>query len=161
MTTWGLNEKIRPSQWVNAGLKVRTFSSPDRNTLYGNTQSNRMECEANKEDCLAYGAGGEDMFTLKIQPNSLYIKDFKENQNDGDKIVIPRGYADVKAIKGAPGKIVIEASYESSDMRGDTVRWLKVVLEDTKWSLEEVERWAETAKNSTKNENRENPISNY
>ena len=84
---------------------------------------------------------------MKIQDETLYLKDFKKNENDGDKIYLPGGYADITAKQASPGKITISATYEKKGQNGTTTSWVNVVLEDTSWSLEKVGGWVEKAKN--------------
>ena len=127
-------------------LKVLKSKNSNRYTLYGNTQSNTFECGVGK-DCEVYGGGGDDKFTHKIQPNNLYIQDFKENENDGDKIYIPDGYSDIKATKNRSNSINIVGSYIVKSRRRKTTKYLNITLENTNWGLKEVGEWIEDMNN--------------
>ncbi|MDD5305913.1 MAG: hypothetical protein PHU25_01195 [Deltaproteobacteria bacterium] len=136
-------------------LKVLKTSGSPRYTLYGNTQSNILECSEGK-DCEMFGGGGEDRFYHKIQPNSLYVEDFKANENDGDKVFIHGGFSDITAVQTAPKTIRITATYKSNF--GRTNKYVNVVLENTTWNLEAVQGWVKVALKGTSNKKKDNPV---
>ena len=128
-------------------MKVQTYASPNRYTLYGNTLHNNFECNTGK-DCIMYGGGGADEFYKKIQPEVTYIKDFKQNDNDADKIYLPNNYSNIKANQSSDNTIGITATYTKEVRRGTATKYVNVILEDTHWSLEDIGEWVSIADGS-------------
>ena len=65
-------------------LKVIDNNASDYYTLYGNTQSNTLECRDDKQ-CVMYSSGGYDEVNQYEYTKDIYVSDFDE---DYDKIIL-------------------------------------------------------------------------
>jgi hypothetical protein len=137
-------------------LKVQIPRSPDKYTLYGNTQPNAFECRDDKS-CIMYGGNGHDAFVADEYSRDYIIKDFKKHDND-DKIII-RGNGSNAALTHATTKEVEldgQRAILLTATCGDciaTEREKGIINRDIYLvgvAKEEAEGWVKTAINNTK-----------
>ena len=65
-------------------LKVIDNNASDYYTLYGNSQSNEMECNGDRQ-CIIYSSGGNDEVNQYEYTKDIYVSDFDK---DYDKIIL-------------------------------------------------------------------------
>lgn len=86
-------------------LKVLKSKNSSRYTLYGNIQDNDFECNTDK-DCDMYGDRGNDKFLVKKESDSFEIKDFIDNEGDGDELIV-KEYEDMTAMQYSNGSLLL------------------------------------------------------